>query len=159
MARDTKWAVREALEQGAISKISVEEDKEKKILSNEKSGSVKIFFASLIVLAVAVTIFALIIIYAHVVIYSLKMIIAYIFILIFPIYAVYNIFATAGSIKKGDYEFLSGEVITKTDKGYKVKGLEDLDLSYIGKFKPADEPNAGAQVKMFRINDELHMFE
>ncbi|MBR6960632.1 MAG: hypothetical protein IKH76_09170 [Clostridiales bacterium] len=159
MARDTKWAVREALDSGMISKISVEEDKEKKIISNERGLSVKIFIASLIVLAVAITIVALIIIYAHVVIYSLKMVIAYLFILIFPIYAVYNIFATAGSIRKGDYEFLSGEVITKTDKGYKIKGLEDLDLSYLAKFKPAEEPKAGDQVKMFRIKDELHMFE
>jgi hypothetical protein len=142
-----------------ISKISVEEDKEKKLISNEKSGSIKIFLASLIVLAVAITIVALIIIYAHVVIYSLKMVIVYLLILIFPFYAIYNIFATAGSIKKGDYEFLSGEIITKTDKGYKIKGLEDLDINYIFKFKPAEEPKAGDQVKLFRIKDELSMFE
>ena len=87
------------------------------------------------------------------------MILLYLVVLVFPIFSIYNIFATFRSVSKGDYDFYSGEVLTKTDKGYKIKGLEDLDLGYLSVAKPKEEPKAGDKVKLFRCNDELNMFD
>ena len=73
----------------------------------------------------------------------------------FPIFAVYNIFATAKAIKNQDYEFLSGEVVGKTDNGnYKVRGLEEQNISvFIGK----KDYNPGERVIVARLNDELNI--
>lgn len=159
MARDTKWAVREAEEKGFISKITVDEDVQKKLLKNSRSGSFKMLFGSLIIAAIAVAIVVALIVFANVVIFSVKMLFLYLMILALPIFAVYNIFATAKALKNGDYDFHSGEIITKTDKGYKVKGLEDLDLGFLMIAKPKTELKGGDQVKIFRMNDEVHLFD
>ena len=159
MARDIKWALKEAEEKGEISKITVEEDVSKKLISNERAASVKMFIASIIVLVIAVAIVVAIIAFANVVIYSFKMIILYLLIIAFPIYALYNIFATAKAIKKGDYDFYCGEIITKTDKGYKIKGLEDQDLDYVLIAKPKEEPKTGDKAKIFRCNDSMNLFD
>ena len=70
-------------------------------------------------------------------------------------FAVYNIFATAKAIKNQDYEFLSGEVVGKTDNGnYKVRGLEEQNISvFIGK----KDYNPGERVIVARLNDELNI--
>lgn len=159
MARDIKWALREAEEKNEISKISVDEDVKKKLLNSSRSASIKMFIASLIVLAIAVAIVVALVLFVNVIIYSFKMILLYLVVLVFPIFSIYNIFATFRSVSKGDYDFYSGEVLTKTDKGYKIKGLEDLDLGYLSVAKPKEEPKAGDKVKLFRCNDELNMFD
>ncbi|MBO7634550.1 MAG: hypothetical protein J6S72_09280, partial [Lachnospiraceae bacterium] len=55
--------------------------------------------------------------------------------------------------KNQDYEFLSGEVVGKTDNGnYKVRGLEEQNISvFIGK----KDYNPGERVIVARLNDEL----
>ena len=159
MARDVKWAIKEAEEKNEISKITVEDDIKKKLCSNAKAGSVKMFIASIIVLAVALAIAFAIVAFANIIIYSVKMVIFYILILIFPIYAVYNIISTAKAVKNGDYDFYSGEIVTKTTDGYQVKGLEDQKLNFLSVAKPKDELKAGDRVKLFRLNDELDLFD
>lgn len=158
MARDTKWALKEAEEQGLISRITVEEDTKKKLLSNARAGSFKLLLGSIIFLAVAVIAAVLLVTLAHVIIYSVKMIILYIFAVALPFYAVYNIFATGRSIKNGDYDFYSGQIVTKTDSAYKVRGLEDLDLNYLAAFKPSEEPHQGNNTNIFRIGSDASLF-
>ena len=159
MARDVKWALKEAEEKGEISKITVEEDVQKKLCSNAKSLSIKMFLASIVVLVVALAIAFAIVAFANIIIYSVKMIIFYILILIFPIYSIYNIFSTRKAIKNGDIDFYSGEIVTKTTDGYKVKGLEDQNINFLSIAKPKNELQAGDRVKLFRLKDELDLFD
>lgn len=157
MARDIKWALKEAEEQGAISRITVEEEDRKKLFSSEQKSNITMFFVSLIILAVAIAIVVALVMLINLVIYSVKMVIVYILLLILPFYSIYRIISTAKASKKGDYEFFTGELVTKTDKGYIVKGLEDQTLSFIGKNKT--ELQAGSKVNLIRINDEVELFE
>ena len=65
------------------------------------------------------------------------------------------------AIKKGDYDFYQGQIVTKTDKGFKVAGLEDLDLSFLknktdGNKKDNIKP--GDIVKIMRIDNDLSLF-
>ena len=157
MARDIKWALKEAEEQGAISKTTVEEETKKKIFSAEQKSNITMFFVSLIILAVAIAIVVALVMLINLVIYSVKMVLSYILLMILPFYSIYRIISTAGASKKGDYDFYTGELVTKTDKGYIVKGLEDQTLSYVGKLKT--ELQAGSRVNLVRIKDEVELFD
>lgn len=159
MARDIKWAVKEAEQDGSIVKISVEDDTRKKLVSGMTATYVKMFFASLIFLAVAIAIVAAIVTFAHIIFYSVKMVIIYILLFILPFYSIYGIFNTLVQSKKGDFEFFEGEIITKTDKGYKIKGLEDQDLDFPKIAKPKEEPSKGSRVKIFRLGKEIELFD
>ena len=108
MARDIKWAVKEAEQNGSIVKISVEDDTRKKLVSGMTATYVKMFFASLIFLAVAIAIVAAIVTFAHIIFYSVKMVIIYILLFILPFYSIYGIFNTLVQSKKGDFEFFEG---------------------------------------------------
>ena len=156
MSRDIKWALREAEEQGAISKITIEDDRKKKLMADIQKGNVKMFLASLVVLAVAIAIVVAIVLFAHIVFYSVKMVILYILLIIFPFYSIYNLVSTGSAIKKGDYDFYTGEIVMKTDSGYKVKGLEDQNLSFVK--KPDAELAAGTRVNIVRVKDEVQIF-
>ena len=92
---------------------------------------------------------------------SLKIVIAYVVVIIFPIYSIYNMTHINSAIKKGDYDFYQGQIVTKTDKGFKVAGLEDLDLSFLknktdGNKKDNIKP--GDIVKIMRIDNDLSLF-
>lgn len=156
MARDIKWAIREAEEGGAIHKTEVDDATKKQLFSKTNKSNILMFFAAIIVLAIAIAIVVLLVTFLNFIIYSVKMVVLYILLLIFPIYAVYRIFSTRKAIRKGDYDFYTGEIITKTDKGYKIKGLEDHDLSFV--FKPENELKQGDTVKLIRIADEVELF-
>ncbi len=156
MARDPKWAVNEACENQSVTKITIDETREKELLSASKNGAFAMFIGSIVLFVVAFAIVFALVAFAGIIFYSVKMVIAYIIVLIFPIYSIYNIVHTNSSIKKGDYDFYQGEIITKTDKGYKVKGLEDLDLSFI-KTK-ADDVKPGDMVKIMRLDNDLSLF-
>ena len=107
MARDSKQAIKEAEASGAISRITVDEEMEKRLVSDSKKTSVKMFLASIVLLVVAFGIVAAMITFAHVIVYSLKMIVIYILILIFPFVSIYGIFTTFVAASKKDYDFYS----------------------------------------------------
>ena len=77
------------------------------------------------------------------------------FCIIFPIYAIYDAFATSKAVKNHDYEFYYGEVVNKTDNGnYQIKGLGNLKVAVLlGK----KEYNAGDRVIVARLKDELNI--
>ena len=62
---------------------------------------------------------------------------------------------TAKAIRNQDYEFLSGEIVGKTDNGnYKVRGLEELAIpAFIGR----KDYGPGERVIVARLNDELNL--
>lgn len=156
MARDMGWAVKEAQEKNAIHKISVDDSVKKELTDSAKKGAIGLFIASIVVFVVAFGIVAALAAFRGIIIYSVKMIILYIIVIIFPFYAIYNIIKTFGAIKKDEVEFYQGTLVTKTDKGYKVAGLEDHDLSFA---KGEDKGiNAGDSVNIMKINDDLTLF-
>ena len=161
MARDPKWAVNDAVQAQSISKISIDENREKELLSAIKKAAFGMFIGSIVLLVVAFGIVAALAAFAGVIFYSVKMVIAYIIVIIFPIYAVYNIIHTNSAIKKGDYDFYQGQIVTKTDKGFKVAGLEELDLSFIKNKTDGDKKDnvkPGDIVKIMRIDNDLSLF-
>ena len=155
MARDVKWAINEACEKQQLVKVSIPEETEKEILAKCKSGSIKMFFASLAFMAVVIGILVALALFAHLVIISVKGIGLLLLSVIFPFYAIYNIFATFGAVKKGDYDFYSGALVGKSDKGYHVAGLEDHPMSFM-KNEPK-EAKAGDRVIVIRVRDDLDL--
>ena len=133
MAADVKFSVKAAVENQALVNVTVSEDLEQRFIN--------------------VIVIAIIVLLAHFlrrIFFSL----AAILIIFFPIYAVYNVFATYKAIKNHDYEFLSGTVNGKNEHGYQVSGLEGHDISpFIGK----KEYGPGERVIVARLNDELNL--
>lgn len=158
MAREPKWAVNEACENQIISKISVDESKQREIFAASKGNAFGMLIASIVLLVVAFAIVFALVKFAGIIVYSIRMVIAYIIVLIFPIYSVYNIFHTIGAIKKGNYDFYQGQIVTKTDKGYKVSGLEDQDLNFIKTKADTSNVKQGDIVKIVRIDNDLSLF-
>lgn len=157
MARDVKWAINEACGNQQLIKISLDEGTEKEILAKSKSWSIKLFFGSLAFMVVVIGIVVALAYFANLVIISVKGIGLLLLSVIFPFYAIYNIIATFGAVKKGDYDFYSGTLVGKTDKGYHVAGLEDQPMSFI-KNEPQD-PKAGDPVIVIRVRDELSLLD
>ncbi|MBQ4271573.1 MAG: hypothetical protein II718_07080, partial [Clostridiales bacterium] len=93
----------------------------------------------------------------HFFVFSIKILLFVILCLLFPVFAVYNFFSTMSAIRKDDIEFYMGQIAGKTDKGYKVRGLEALDLNYLNKMKPATDPGMGDNVIIARIKDEYNL--
>ena len=160
MARDPKWAINEACENQSISKISVDESKEQELFSALKKSAFGMFVGSIVLLVVAFAIVFALATFAGIIFYSVKLVIAYIIVLIFPIYAIYNIVHVNSSIKKGNYDFYQGQIITKTDKGYKIAGLEDQDLNFIKTKSNTNTDNykQGDIVKIVRLDNDLSLF-
>ncbi|SCW65759.1 hypothetical protein SAMN02910456_02422 [Ruminococcaceae bacterium YRB3002] len=150
MAADVKFSVKDAVGKQYLTPVTVSEELEQQFLKKSRSASWKLIPASIIVSVVVLTI-------AFLLIYFLKMFVISAFgllCIIFPIYAVYNVFATSKAIKNHDYEFLAGQVVGKTDGGYKVRGLEEHDISaFIGK----KEYGPGETAIVARLNDELNL--
>ena len=157
MAREVKWAVDEACSKQQLVKISVPEEVEKDLLARSKSGSIKMFFASLAFMAVVLGIVIALAVFAQLVIISVKGIGLVLLSVIFPFYAIYNIIATFGAVKKGDYDFFAGRIITKTDKGYVVNGLEDRTLNFMTKEPEGLKTNDG--VIVVRVRDDLDLVD
>ena len=156
MARDIKWAVKEAEEQGAIHRISVEDSTKKEITSSAKKTALGMFAGSIALLIVATIIVVALYSFGGIILHGARMFVIYLIILIFPFYAIYNIIHTSKAIKNDDVEFFQGTLVTKTDKGYRLSGLEDHDLSFLkGKTK---DLKAGETVTIVRIADDVSLF-
>lgn len=150
MAADVKFSVKAAIENQALVNVTVSEELENKFLKKSRSASWKLIPASIAVSAVIITVFILLVHFLRRIVFSL----AAILFIFFPIYAVYNVFATSKAIKNHDYEFLAGTVTGKNDHGYQVSGLEGHDITpFIGK----KEYGPGERVIVARLNDELNI--
>ena len=151
MASDVKFSVKDALSKQYLAPAAVSEELQQEFIRKSRSTSWKLLPVSIIVSAVvSIILFLLVYFLRFFVISAIG-----IFCIIFPIYAVYNIFATSKAIKNQDYEFLSGEIVGKTDNGnYKVRGLEDQAIpAFIGK----KDYDPGERVIVARLNDELNL--
>ena len=157
MARDVKWAVEEACNQQKIMKVSLDQDEENKILSKAKKDSVKLLLGSFVFAAAVIGIAFAIGYFFHLVIIGVRTIFLLLLALCFPFYAVYNIIATSGAVKKGDYGFYSATLVGKSDKGYHVAGLEDLPASYL--YKTPQDAKAGDSVILVRVREDLNLLD
>lgn len=149
MAADVKFTVKEAVSNQSLTPISVSEELQQEFIKKSRSASWKLLPVSIIVSAVVSVILFLLVYFLRFFVISFLGIMC----IAFPIFAVYNIFATAKAIKKQDYEFFSGEIVGKTDNGnYKVRGLEEQNIGVLIGKKDYD---AGERVIVARLNDEL----
>lgn len=151
MAADVKFAVKDAVSKECLTPVTVSEELQQEFIKKSRRASWKLLPVSIIVSAIVTVILILLIYFLRFFVISFLGIMC----IAFPIFAVYNIFATAKAIKNQDYEFLSGEVVGKTDNGnYKVRGLEEQNISvFIGK----KDYNPGERVIVARLNDELNI--
>ena len=150
MAADVKFSINKAAADQFLIPATISEELEKKFLKKAKSSSIKLIPVSFIVSAVVLGILFVLVYFLKRVFISLMAI----FCVFFPIYAIYDAFATSKAIKKHDYEFFFGEVIGKTDKGYQIRGLEEHNISpMLGK----KDYNAGDRVIVARIKDDLNI--
>ena len=151
MAADVKFTVKEAVSNQSLTPISVSEELQQEFIKKSRSASWKLLPVSIIVSAVVSVILFLLVYFLRFFVISFLGIMC----IAFPIFAVYNIFATAKAIKKQDYEFFSGEIVGKTDNGnYKVRGLEEQNIGVLIGKKDYD---AGERVIVARLNDELNL--
>ena len=151
MSADTKFTVKNAINEQALVPVTVSEDIEQKFIRKAKSSSIKLIPISIIVAAVVGTIIFLLVYFLHRIAISL----AAIFCVFFPIYAVYDAFATAKALKNHDYEFLYGDVVGKSDNGsYKIRGLEELNANILFGKK---EYNPGEKAIVARVKDDLYL--
>ena len=151
MGADVKFSVKTAETNQFLTPANVSEDLEQKFLKKAKASSVKLIPVSIIVAAVVTGIAILLVIFLNRIAISLMGIIC----VFFPIYAIYDAFATSKAIKNHDYEFFYGEVVGKNDSGaYKIKGLEEHDIHIMFGKK---EYNAGDRVIVARVKDDLNL--
>ncbi len=150
MAADVKFSVKDAVGKQLLAPVTVSDELKDKFLKKSRSSSWKLLPVSIIVSAVIILLVVLAIVFLSRFVFSLIGIIG----VFFPIFAVYNIFATAKAIKNQDYEFLAGEVVGKTDTGYQIRGLEAHNISaFIGK----KEYNPGDRAIVARLGDDLNL--
>ncbi|MCR5594122.1 MAG: hypothetical protein K6F79_10300 [Saccharofermentans sp.] len=150
MATDVKFAMKDSIQKQVLAPVTVSEELRDSFLKKSRSSSWKLLPVSIIVSAVVIALIVLIIHFFERFVISAVGLIA----VFFPIFAVYNIISTAKAIKNQDYEFVSGQIVGKTDSGYQVRGLEGHNISpFIGK----KEYNPGEQVIVARLNDDLSL--
>lgn len=150
MAADVKFSVKDAVGKQFLTPVSVSDELRDKFLKKSRAFSWKLLPISIIVCVVVAVISILILMFLNRVVFSLLGILC----IFFPIFAVYNIFSTAKAIKNQDYEFLSGEIVGKTDNGYQVRGLEAHNISaFMGK----KEYNPGDRAIVARLGDDLNL--
>jgi len=148
MAADVKFAVKDAVGRQVIAPVTVSEELEKEFIKKSRSASWKLLPVSIIVSTIVLVIIILLVYFLRFFIISTIALLC----IVFPIYAVYNVFATAKAIKNKDYEFFMGEVVGKDDNGYQIRGLEEHHINpLIGK----KEYDPGERVIIARLNDEL----
>ena len=150
MATDVKFAIKDSIQNQVVTPVTVSDEMRDAFLKKSRSASWKLLPVSIILCAVVLTIAFLIVYFLNRILISA---IALLFVVL-PFYAVYNIFATAKAIKNQDYEFVSGQIVGKTDSGYQVRGLEGHNISpFIGK----KDYNPGEQVIVARLRDDLSL--
>ncbi len=129
----------------------------KRYTSRKIASAWTLFGGSLAVLAIVIVCIILFVSIFHVIVYSAKIIFGLLIVLIFPIYAIYNLFATFSRVKKGQFAFYSSEIFAKNDKGYIVKGISTTGLSFIDKADAGAEKAPGAPVIVVNMKDEFDL--
>ena len=148
MAADVKFTIKDMVGKQVLAPVTVSEELEKEFIKKSRSSSWKLLPVSIIVSVLVLTVIILLVYFLRLFIISTLALIA----IAFPIFAVYNVFATAKAIRNEDYEFVTGEIVGKTDSGYQVRGLEEHNINpLIGK----KEYDPGEKVIIARLNDEL----
>ena len=151
MAADVRFTVKKAVDEQALVPANVSEELEKRFIKKSRSSSIKLIPISLLVAAIVLVIMFLLIYFLRLVAISTIGFLC----VIFPIYAVYDAFATSKALKNHDYEFFYGEVVGKTDNGnYQIRGLEELKISTLFDKK---EYYAGDRTIVARLKDELRL--
>ena len=151
MAADVRFTVKKAVDEQALVPANVNEELEKRFIKKSRSSSIKLIPISLLVAAIVLVIMLLLIYFLRLVAISTIGFLC----VIFPIYAVYDAFATSKALKNHDYEFFYGEVVGKTDNGnYQIRGLGELKISTLFGKK---EYYAGERVIIARLKDELRL--
>lgn len=151
MAADVRFTVKKAVDEQALVPANVSEELEKRFIKESRSSSIKLIPISLLVAAIVLVIMFLLIYFLRLVAISTIGFLC----VIFPIYAVYDAFATSKALKNHDYEFFYGEVVGKTDNGnYQIRGLEELKISTLFGKK---EYYAGDRTIVARLKDELRL--
>ena len=117
MARDIKWALKEAEEQGMIRRTTVDENTIKTLHAISQKTNFKMLIGSIIFLAIGIAIVVALVAFAHIIFYSVKMLLLYLILIVFPFYSIYRFFSIARTFRKKDYDFYLGVIVTKTDKG------------------------------------------
>lgn len=150
MATDVKFSVKDAVNKQYLSPVTVSDELRDKFLRKSRASSIKLLPVSVIISAIVLAIIIILIHFVRFFVISAAGIIC----IALPIYAVYNVFATAKAIKTGDYEFLSGEITGKNDSGYVIRGLEAHNISpLIGKSEYSPEE----RVIVARLGDDLSL--
>lgn len=150
MASDVKFAFKDGISKQVLSPVTVSDELRDKFLKKAKADAVKLIPVSILLCVLVFGVVFLLIYFLDLLVFSLG---ALLF-AIYPFYSVYNLIATSKAIKNQDYEFVAGQVMGKTDKGYQVAGLEGHNIpAYIGK----KEYGPGETAIVARLNDELHL--
>lgn len=157
MLNNAKAAIKTAAEQNQISPVSVSSEDQERFFSHCRRSSVTMFLFSLALLAAAALVAYLLIAVAHVIVYGISVLIGIIIVVCFPVISLWNIFSTRSAINKGDYDFHVGQVIGRTEKGYKIRGLEQGDLTFDVDGKNAPDLVEGNNVVIARLKEEVSL--
>jgi len=155
MITDAKAAIMHAEEQELLKPVTVSEEDKQAFFSKKRRSAIGMFFGSLALLAAAVLIALLLIYVAHVIIFSIRIVIGLFLVLCFPIYSIVNIFSVNSAISKGDYGFYTGTVVGRTEKGYRIRGLEQGDIDF--ETDPKPDLLEGNPVVVARLKDEISL--
>lgn len=151
MATDVKFSVKKATEEQLLTPATVSEELEQKFIKKAKASSIKLIPISFIVAAVVSVILFLLVYFLRILAISA----IGLFCIVFPIYAIYDAFATSKALKNHDYEFFYGEITGKNDGGsYKIRGLEEHNISVL--FGKKDY-NPGDMAIVARVKDDLNL--
>ena len=77
MARDIKWALKEAEEQGMIRRTTVDENTIKTLHAISQKTNFKMLIGSIIFLVIGIAIVVALVAFAHIIFYSVKMLLLY----------------------------------------------------------------------------------
>lgn len=150
MASDVKFSVKDGIGKQLFAPVTVSEELQARFLKKSRSTAIILIPISIVVCALVIGFSALIIYFFNRIFISIVML----GILAYPAFAVYNLITTFKAIKNHDYEFFSGQIVGKNDKGYVVRGLEGHNISVMfGK----EDYNPGEFAIIARLGDDLDL--
>ena len=147
-----KTSVDKALNEQLLTRITVNEETKKRFIRYKLRAALILIPISFAIAAGAAGLLFLLWGFLHVARGSAPLLIG----VFFPVYAIYFFFKTLISIKKGDIEFYSGEVVGKHENGHAIRGLR-YNLGYIEKMKPEIEPYIGDTIIIARLMNEYSL--
>ena len=157
MLNNAKEAIKTAAEQNKISPANVSSEDQERFFAYQRKNSLTMFLFSIALLAAAALVAYLLIAVAHVIVYGIGVFLGIIVVVCFPIVSLWNIFSTRKAISKGDYDFHVGQVMGRTEKGYKIVGLEQGDLTFDVDGKNAPDLVEGNPVVIARLKDDASL--